>query len=136
MDDMGDSEAELDTAVFWALKIGIFFNQGQVCSGSSRVFVHEKIYDRFLEKAVKVAKDRKVGDPLQEGTEQGPQQNQTQLNTVLRYIKIGKEVEASCVVGGERIGTEGYFIQPTIFTDVTMLDDPFQKSITFHASVV
>jgi aldehyde dehydrogenase (NAD+) len=120
MDDMGETDEDLDVAVNWATKVGIFFNQGQVCCACSRVFVHEKIYDRFLEKAVKIAKDRKVGDPFQDGVEQGPQQNETQLNTVLRYIKIGKEQDkATCLVGGERIGNEGYFVQPTIFTDVT-----------------
>jgi aldehyde dehydrogenase (NAD+) len=120
MDDMGETEEDLDNAVIWATKVGIFFNQGQVCCACSRVFVHEKIYDRFIEKAVKVAKERKVGDPFSENVEQGPQQNETQLNTVMRYIKIGKEQDkATCLVGGERIGTEGYFVQPTIFTNVT-----------------
>jgi acyl-CoA reductase-like NAD-dependent aldehyde dehydrogenase len=120
MDDMGTDEKDLDNAVFWAMKVGIFFNQGQVCCACSRVFVHEKIYDRFLEKAVQVAKERKVGNPFDAGVEQGPQQNETQLNTVMRYIKIGKEQDkATCLAGGERIGTEGYYVQPTIFSDVT-----------------
>lgn len=120
MDDAAETDEELEAAVTTAIKVGIFYNQGQVCCASSRVFVHEKIHDKFVEKAVEVAKKRNVGNPFDEKTEQGPQQNEIQFNTVMKYIKIGQEEDkATLSVGGSRVGEEGYFVQPTIFTNVT-----------------
>ncbi|KAL0478185.1 aldehyde dehydrogenase [Acrasis kona] len=120
MDDAAETDEELEQVVTTAIKVGIFYNQGQVCCASSRVFVHEKIHDRFVEKAVEVAKKRNVGNPFDDATEQGPQQNEVQFNTVLKYIKIGQEEDkATLSVGGQRVGSEGYFVQPTIFTNVT-----------------
>jgi aldehyde dehydrogenase (NAD+) len=64
------------------------------------------------------AKARKVGDPFAPDTEQGPQIDQAQFDKILSYIEKGKKAGARCVVGGNRVGTKGYFIEPTIFTDV------------------
>ncbi|KAF8314572.1 aldehyde dehydrogenase domain-containing protein [Cantharellus anzutake] len=110
-------DAELDTAVSWAA-FGIGFNHGQTCCAGSRVFVHEKIYDTFLEKFTKKLKEIKVGDPFQPDTFQGPQVSETQYNRIMNHISIGKKEGATVHLGGERHGTEGFFIQPTIFTDV------------------
>jgi len=90
-----------------------------VLFAGSRLLVHEDIYDSFVEKLVEQAKARKVGDPFTKGIEQGPQVSKEQLDIVLGYIKSGKDEGATCVAGGERQGTEGYFVQPTVFTGVT-----------------
>nr|ALG75772.1 aldehyde dehydrogenase 2 [Tricholoma vaccinum] len=110
-------DADLDQAVKWASR-GIFFNMGQVCTAGSRIFVQEGIYDQFLAKftAAATAVEAGTGDPFSPGTLHGPQVSQTQFDRVMGYIDIGKE-GATVHVGGERHGEEGYFIQPTIFTD-------------------
>ncbi|CAF4515254.1 unnamed protein product, partial [Rotaria sp. Silwood2] len=97
---------------------GLFTHAAQVCVAASRVFVHSKIYDEFVSKSVKLAKKRVVGDPFDSKTEQGPQINSTQCESILQYIQSGKEAGAKLECGGERIGDKGYFIQPTIFSDV------------------
>ncbi|TFK19025.1 NAD-dependent aldehyde dehydrogenase [Coprinopsis marcescibilis] len=110
-------DADLDTAVAWALH-GLFWNHGQACCAGSRVFVHAKIYDEFLKKLTERAKAINVGDPFGAKTDQGPQVSQTQYERIMSYIESGKSDGATVHLGGERHGTEGYFIQPTIFTDV------------------
>lgn len=97
----------------------IFSNQGQVCSGASRAFVHESVHDKFVEKLKACAEKRIIGDPFDEKSETGAVISKVQFDKILNYIKVGKEAGAVCVTGGERIGTKGYFIQPTIFTNVT-----------------
>lgn len=98
---------------------GIFANAGQICVAPSRVFVHESIHDAFLEKLVAKAKSRKVGNPLETGIEQGPQVNEAMFKRVINYIEIGKTEGAKLVAGGKPLGKKGYFIEPTIFADVT-----------------
>jgi aldehyde dehydrogenase (NAD+) len=110
-------DADLDHAVEVA-HMGLFFNQGEVCCASSRIFVHEKIYDQFLAKSVVRAKARTVGDPLDPKTEQGPQVDKEQYDRVLSYIQHGKDQGAKLLCGGNAIGQKGYFIEPTIFADV------------------
>jgi len=109
-------DADLDTAVSWAA-FGIGFNHGQTCCAGSRVYVHEKIYDVFLEKFTKKLKSFQVGDPFHPNTFQGPQVTETHYNRIMKYINKGKEEGATVHLGGERHGAEGFFIQPTIFTD-------------------
>ena len=70
-------------------------------------------------RSIELAKKRKVGDPFAPDSEQGPQVDKAQFDKVLSYIKCGKEEGAKLVVGGDRVGKKGYFVQPTIFTDVT-----------------
>ncbi|EMD35409.1 hypothetical protein CERSUDRAFT_139148 [Gelatoporia subvermispora B] len=111
-------DADLDAAVQWA-NHGIFFNHGQVCAAGSRIFVHAKIYDEFLRKFTEKTKELKVGDPFAPDTFQGPQVSEIQFNRVMNYIESGKAAGAKLHLGGHRIGTEGYFIAPTIFTDTT-----------------
>lgn len=69
--------------------MGIFFNHGQVCCASSRVYVHEKIKDAFLEKYTAAAKAVKVGDQFDPATNQGPQVDEIQFNTIMKYIETG-----------------------------------------------
>jgi aldehyde dehydrogenase (NAD+) len=111
-------DADLDQAVNWSA-FGIFWNHGQACCAGSRVYVQESIYDKFLEKITAKAKSIKLGDPFALDSYQGPQVSQTQFDRIMGYIESGKEQGETVQVGGERHGNEGYFIQPTIFTDTT-----------------
>ncbi|KAK3282604.1 Aldehyde dehydrogenase 2 member B4, mitochondrial [Cymbomonas tetramitiformis] len=95
----------------------LFFNMGQCCVAGSRLFVHEDIYEEFVEKAVAAAKARTVGDPFTQ-VDQGPQVSQEQFETISGYIQSGIEQGATLATGGRRIGDKGYFIEPTVFTDV------------------
>ncbi|XP_049828321.1 aldehyde dehydrogenase 1A1-like isoform X1 [Schistocerca gregaria] len=111
-------DADIDEAVNIAHDC-VFVNQGQACCAGTRTFVHENIYDEFVKKAKAKAEARKVGDPFEDGVVQGPQINQKMMNKVLDYIKSGKEQGAHIECGGERLGTTGYFIKPTVFSNVT-----------------
>ncbi len=111
------ADTDLDDAVEGA-HFGLFFNHGQCCCAGSRVFVEEKIYDRFVEKSGARAKKRTVGDPFDPKTEQGPQVDQAQFDKVMGYIDSGRSEGAKLVCGGDRVGDRGYFIQPTVFADV------------------
>jgi len=105
-------------AAFW----GIYANKGEVCSAGSRLLVHEKIYDEFVNTLADLARKMKVGDPLDPDAEMGSQISQTQLERILGYIRTGKEEGARLVCGGERDvegeKAKGYFVKPTIFADV------------------
>jgi aldehyde dehydrogenase (NAD+) len=96
----------------------LFFNMGQCCCAGSRLFVEAKCYDEFVEKSIARAKKRKVGDPFDPETEQGPQVDSDQFDKIMGYIETGKKEGASLVAGGKRVGSKGYFIEPTVFTDV------------------
>jgi len=109
-------DADLDQAVNWA-SLGIYWNQGQTCCAGSRIFVQASIYDAFLAKFTAKSQSIKVGDPFALETQQGPQVSQIQYDRIMGYIESGKEDGATVHVGGERSGTEGYYIQPTIFTN-------------------
>jgi aldehyde dehydrogenase (NAD+) len=111
-------DADLDEAVAGA-HTALFLNQGQCCCAGSRLFVHEDIYDEFLEKTVELAKKRVLGDPFHKDTTQGPQVSQEQLDIVLGYIKSGKDQGAKLMCGGNRHGAKGFFVEPTVFADVT-----------------
>ncbi|KAL5146301.1 Aldehyde dehydrogenase family 2 member B4, mitochondrial [Glycine soja] len=110
-------DADVDQAVELA-HFALFFNQGQCCCAGSRTFVHEHIYDEFLEKAKARALKRVVGDPFKKGVEQGPQIDVEQFQKVLRYIKSGIESKATLECGGDQIGSKGFFVQPTVFSNV------------------
>jgi len=111
-------DADLDQAVNWAA-FGIFWNHGQACCAGSRVYVQEGIYDKFLEKLTAKTESIKLGDPFAADSYQGPQVSQIQFDRIMGYIESGKSQGATVHVGGNRHGNEGYFIQPTIFTNTT-----------------
>lgn len=110
-------DADLDAAVDGAL-LGIYLNQGQCCCAGSRLFVQESVHDEFVEKLAKKVRGRKLGDPFDRSTEQGPQVDRAQFDKILSYIEKGKSQGARVVAGGERHGDKGFYIQPTIFADV------------------
>ncbi|KAF2860990.1 aldehyde dehydrogenase, allergen Cla h 10 [Piedraia hortae CBS 480.64] len=111
-------DADIDNALAW-VNFGIYFNHGQCCCAGSRIFVQEGIYDKFLQKFKERAQQNVVGDPFDEKTFQGPQVSQIQFDRIMGYIKEGKEAGATVETGGERKGDVGYFIQPTVFSNVT-----------------
>lgn len=111
------ADADLDEAVEIAHN-GCFANSGQVCVASTRIFVQEEIYEKFLEKSVQLAQKRKVGDPFDDSTVQGPQIDDEQFNKILGLIDSGKKEGAALKCGGNRIGKVGYFVEPTIFAEV------------------
>ncbi|KAI0791842.1 aldehyde dehydrogenase [Abortiporus biennis] len=109
-------DCDLEQAVAWSSH-GIFWNHGQSCSAGSRIFVQEGIYDEFLKRFTETAQSLKVGDPFSPDSYQGPQVSQIQYDRIMGYIESGKAQGATVHYGGHRIGTEGYFISPTIFTN-------------------
>src|SRR5262249_15847953 len=111
------ADADLDAAIEGAY-FGLFFNQGQCSCAPSRLFLARKVQDEFIDKMVKKAKSRKVGDPFDPSTEQGPQVSQEQFDRVMGFIDSGKKEGAKLLVGGNRVGDKGYFIEPTVFTGV------------------
>ena len=111
------ADADLDAAVAGAA-FGLFFNQGQCCCAGSRLFVEQSIHDEFVSKVVDRAKSRQLGDSLDPNTTQGPQVDADQFNKILSYIDKGKAEGAKCLTGGSRFGNKGFFIEPTIFTEV------------------
>jgi len=111
-------DADLDEAAATA-HMAIFTNMGQVCTAGSRLFVHEDVYDKFVEKIVEKAKARRIGDPFELTTESGPQIDKEQFDKILGLIEDGKKSGAKLNCGGIRRGDKGYYIENTIFSDVT-----------------
>ncbi|KIN06264.1 hypothetical protein OIDMADRAFT_101041 [Oidiodendron maius Zn] len=116
-------DADLEQAVKWA-HIGIMFNQGQVCTATSRILVQDSVYDNFLAAFKKQVQEVSViGDPFAETTFQGPQVTKVQYDRVLSFVQAGKDEGATLVCGGETFTdgptpNKGFFIKPTIFTGV------------------
>jgi aldehyde dehydrogenase (NAD+) len=110
-------DANIDAAIAGA-HFGLYFNQGQCCCAGSRLFVQEKIYDKFIDRLSGMNKSRKLGDPLDPATEQGPQVDQAQFDKIMRYIDLGNKEGAKCLTGGKRFGSRGYYVEPTLFVDV------------------
>ncbi|CAG8701310.1 22017_t:CDS:2, partial [Gigaspora rosea] len=111
------ADFDLDQVVKWA-HMGIFDNSGQSCSAGSRVYVEDSIYDKFINKFKEYVLNIKIGDPFHHDTYQGPQISLQQFNKIMSYIETGKKEGATLLLGGERHGDQGYFIKPTIFTNV------------------
>jgi len=116
------ADADLDQAINGAM-MGIFFNQGQVCCAGSRVFIEAKIKDEFLARFKEKAEKIQVGDPMDKATLMGPQVSMEQLNKIKSYVGIAREEGATVLSGGQSIRPEGacqngYFFQPTIFSEV------------------
>ncbi|MEP6827997.1 MAG: aldehyde dehydrogenase family protein [Aestuariivirga sp.] len=109
-------DANLDAAVAGAVD-GAFFQAGQRCTASSRLIVHSKVHDAFVEKAITMLKGLKVDHALKEGTQIGPVIDETQMKQDEDYIRIGREEGAELAWGGERLNrdTKGFYLSPALF---------------------
>jgi len=111
------ADADLDEAVAGSFH-AIYFHGGQCCTAGSRLFVEKKIHQDFVERLAEKSKERKLGDPLDPHTEQGPQVSQEQMDKILGYVEQGQKQGATLLTGGRRHGKKGYFIEPTVFDNV------------------
>lgn len=110
-------DANIENALSWSA-LGIFFNSGEVCCAGSRLYVQEGIYDKVVEAFKKKADEVVVGDPFNSDTFQGAQTSKLQFDRVMGFIEAGKAEGATLLTGGCRAQDKGYFIRPTVFTDV------------------
>ncbi len=115
------ADADFEGAVEWAM-VGIFFNQGEVCSAGSRIIIEESIKDKFVKRLVERANNITIGDPLT-NPDMGPLVSEKHMNTVLSYVEKGIAEGATLMCGGSRYlegeCKEGYFVRPTIFDHCT-----------------
>lgn len=113
-------DVDLDKAAEWIL-FGCFWTNGQICSATSRLIVHESIAKELLDRLVKWAKNIKISDPLEEGCRLGPVVSEGQYEKILKFISNAKSEGATILTGGSRPEhlKKGFFIEPTIITDVT-----------------
>jgi len=111
-------DADIDFAIEQA-HFSLFFNAGQCCCAGSRAFVHEKIYDQFVERAAQHASTLRLGGQFTEGVQQGPQIDRTQMEKILGYVESGKKEGAELLTGGARFGDKGFYVEPTVFAGVT-----------------
>lgn len=132
-------DVDVDNAVDYAL-FAIFCNSGQVCSAGSRFVVHEKIHDEFVKKFSARAKQIVVGPGLEEQTEMGPLVSELQMKRVMEYIEVGKKEGAKLESGGEQLSGKqfgkGYYIAPTVFTNVQPTMKIVQEEIFGPVAVV
>jgi aldehyde dehydrogenase (NAD+) len=114
-------DADLEAAVMGAIS-GIFAATGQTCLAGSRLLLQRSIHDRFVERLVEVARDARIGDPMDAATNVGPVTTEPQYNKVLEYIDIARSEGATCVLGGGPYtgpgAKGGQFVEPTVFTGV------------------
>ncbi|WP_170550019.1 betaine-aldehyde dehydrogenase [Ruegeria atlantica] len=111
-------DADIENAVSGAI-LGNFYSSGQVCSNGTRVFVQKGIKETFLNRLSERLATVKIGDPLDEEVNFGPMVSENQMNIALGYVEKGKAEGARLVFGGERIECDGFYMQPTVFADVT-----------------
>ncbi|EKM54556.1 uncharacterized protein PHACADRAFT_258489 [Phanerochaete carnosa HHB-10118-sp] len=111
-------DADIEQAVKWTA-LGLFHHAGQICAAGTKIYIQEGVYDKVMEQLVAAAKaSANPGTGFDLTPQLDPVVSQTQLDRVLGYISSGKDQGAKVAVGGGRLGKEGYFIEPTLFTDV------------------
>ncbi|KAJ3195496.1 hypothetical protein HK101_011932 [Irineochytrium annulatum] len=110
-------DADLDAAAE-ASKIGFTLNHGQVCCAGTRIYVQETVYEKFVDKLAAAAGKIKLGGQFEKDANHGALVDEVQFKRVMGYIDEGKKAGAKAVIGGKRFGDKGYFVEPTIFTDV------------------
>jgi alpha-ketoglutaric semialdehyde dehydrogenase len=112
-------DADLDTAVNVSIQ-SAFFSTGQRCTAASRLIVTEGIHDKFISSLVSKMRNLKIDDALKDGTDIGPVVDPSQLEQDLKYIELGKK-EGAKLTGGSRLkrATEGYYLEPALFTETT-----------------
>ncbi|XP_072328060.1 mitochondrial 10-formyltetrahydrofolate dehydrogenase-like [Scyliorhinus torazame] len=116
------NDCDLDKAVRTGMG-AVYFNKGENCIAAGRLFVEESVHDEFVQRVVKEIKKMKIGDPLNRSTDHGPQNHKAHLEKLLDYCEIGVKEGATLVYGGKSVLPPGFFMEPTVFTDVE--DDMF-----------
>ncbi|XP_028781761.1 betaine aldehyde dehydrogenase 1, chloroplastic isoform X1 [Neltuma alba] len=113
-------DVDLDKAVEWTM-FGCFWTNGQICAATTRLIIHESIAEQFLNRLVKWIKNIKISDPLEEGCRLGPVVSKGQYEKVLKFISTARSEGATILTGGSRPRhlNKGFFIEPTVVTDVT-----------------
>uniref|UniRef100_A0A2K5DTS7 10-formyltetrahydrofolate dehydrogenase n=1 Tax=Aotus nancymaae TaxID=37293 RepID=A0A2K5DTS7_AOTNA len=111
------NDCELDKAVRMGMG-AVFFNKGENCIAAGRLFVEESIHDQFVTRVVEEIKKMKIGDPLDRSTDHGPQNHKVHLEKLLQYCETGVKEGATLVYGGRQVQRPGFFMEPTVFTDV------------------
>ncbi|XP_003270004.2 mitochondrial 10-formyltetrahydrofolate dehydrogenase isoform X1 [Nomascus leucogenys] len=111
------NDCELDKAVRMGMG-AVFFNKGENCIAAGRLFVEEFIHDEFVTRVVEEIKKMKIGDPLDRSTDHGPQNHKAHLEKLLQYCETGVKEGATLVYGGRQVQRPGFFMEPTVFTDV------------------
>lgn len=110
-------DADIDQAVKWAHG-GIMDNSGQVCTSTSRIYVQETVWDKFIQSFVKfVESSAVIGNPFDKDVSQGPQVSKPQYDKILGFIEEGKKNGGKLLTGGVKVEKQGYFIEPTVFVE-------------------
>ncbi|XP_029642163.1 cytosolic 10-formyltetrahydrofolate dehydrogenase isoform X1 [Octopus sinensis] len=116
------ADCDMDKAVRMGCG-SVFFNKGENCIAAGRLFVEESIHDEFVERVIAEIKKMKIGNPLDRSVDHGPQNHKSHLDKLLEYCEIGIKEGATLVYGGKRVDCPGFFMMPTVFTNVS--DDNF-----------
>ncbi|XP_045503478.1 cytosolic 10-formyltetrahydrofolate dehydrogenase [Colias croceus] len=111
-------DCDLDKAVRNGMG-SVFFNKGENCIAAGRLFVEESIHDEFVRRVIEETKKMSIGDPLNRGTAHGPQNHKAHMDKLIEFVERGIQDGAKLVYGGKRVDRPGYFMEPTIFVDVT-----------------
>jgi aldehyde dehydrogenase (NAD+) len=129
-------DCNMDNAITWAVN-ALAANTGQVCFAATRVYVQEGVYDDFVKRYKAALEERAkfIGDPESEGTLLGPLVDEAQFQRVIGFIERGAS-QGRLLTGGQRVGDKGFFIQPTVFEDVTSDKEIFQQEIFGPVSVL
>ncbi|XP_051809873.1 mitochondrial 10-formyltetrahydrofolate dehydrogenase [Acanthochromis polyacanthus] len=111
------SDCDMDKALRMGMS-SVYFNKGENCIAAGRLFVEESIHDEYISRVVEEIKKMKIGDPLDRSTDHGPQNHKAHLDKLLEYCEIGLKEGATLVYGGKQVDRPGFFMEPTVFTDV------------------
>ncbi|XP_056604365.1 mitochondrial 10-formyltetrahydrofolate dehydrogenase isoform X1 [Triplophysa dalaica] len=111
------SDCDMDKAVRMGMS-SVYFNKGENCIAAGRLFVEESIHDEFITRVVEEIKRMKIGDPLDRSTDHGPQNHKAHLDKLVEYCEIGVKEGATLVYGGKQVDRPGFFMEPTVFTEV------------------
>uniref|UniRef100_A0A671WHG7 10-formyltetrahydrofolate dehydrogenase n=1 Tax=Sparus aurata TaxID=8175 RepID=A0A671WHG7_SPAAU len=111
------SDCDMDKAVRMGMS-SVYFNKGENCIAAGRLFVEESIHDEYISRVVEEIKKMKIGDPLDRSTDHGPQNHKAHLDKLLEYCEVGVKEGATLVYGGRQVDRPGFFMEPTVFTEV------------------
>ncbi|CAJ0966779.1 unnamed protein product [Ranitomeya imitator] len=111
------NDCDLDKAVRMGMG-AVYFNKGENCIAAGRLFVEESIHDEFVRRVVEEIKKMKIGDPLDRSTDHGPQNHKAHLDKLLEYCETGVKEGATLVYGARQVPRPGFFMEPTVFTNV------------------